>query len=222
MLLSICGMPRSGSTFSFNIARELLARRGSIYFEPTEEIERVIAQSQADSTIIKNHNVSESGIELLKTGAMKGICTVREPIDAIESLMDIFGFDVDKSIYAFQLWVDSFNQFHDHVLVVPYKSIETSPTKVIIQIARHLGIMPGPIEVMRLRRKYNKKSVMKVSGELQHQAGKTTDLGFTYYDNQNFFHRRHVRQEKRVSLDQEAISYIRQRLHRMDRVYAYV
>ncbi|MDQ7978074.1 sulfotransferase domain-containing protein [Paraburkholderia sp. SARCC-3016] len=222
MLLSICGMPRSGSTFSFNIARELLASRGSIYSEPTEEIERVVAQSHADSIIIKNHNVHESGIELLKTGAMKGICTVRDPLDAIESLMDIFGFDIQQSIHAFQLWVDSFNAFHDHVLVIPYKTINASPMKVILRIARYLGVTPGPLEVLRLRRKYDKKRVMKVSNKMSQQAGSTTDLGFTYYDNENFFHRRHVRQEKRVSLDKETTAHIKQQLQRMDLVYSYL
>lgn len=222
MLLSICGMPRSGSTFSFNIARELLERRGTVYYEPTEDIERVIADSVADNVIIKNHNVNQTGIEMLKSGQMKGICTVREPLAAIESLMDIFGYDIDQSIYAFQLWIDSFNEFHRHVLVLAYQDIERKPLRSIIRIARFLDLRPSLLELVSLRNKYNKRQVMKLSNNMSQRAGATTDLGYTFYDNQNFFHRRHVRKEKNVALTAAQSDYIRSRLQHLDCALSYV
>jgi hypothetical protein len=222
MLLAICGMPRSGSTFSFNIARELLERRGSVYFEPTEDIERVVATSATDNVIIKNHNLNHAGISLLKAGRMKGICTVREPLSAIESLMDIFGFDIDQSILAFQLWIDSFNQFHEYVLVLPYVSIEQKPLRTILRIARYLGVTPSLGELLSLRKKYSRQQVMKMSNNMSQSVGATTDLGYTFYDNQNFFHRRHVRQAKNVTLTPEQSDYIRSHLQRLDCALSYV
>ena len=59
MLVSICGMPRSGSTFSFNIAREILENRGTVHFEATELTEQAINASNAQHIIIKNYRLDQ-------------------------------------------------------------------------------------------------------------------------------------------------------------------
>lgn len=215
-------MPRSGSTFSFNIAREILSQRIPTTCKVTEDIYDAITGSNTRCLIIKNHNLNEFGINLLKIDAMKGICTIRDPYEAIESTMDIFGFDIDQSIHSFQLWVDSFNQFHEMSLIISFKNIEQSPTRTVWRISKYLGFTPSPLELYKLVKKYNKKSIMKISHEIDPRDKHVTDVGFSYYNNENLFHRRHVRKEKNKSLSNAEIQHIKNSLHNLDILHTYL
>ena len=45
MIVLIAGMPRSGSTFSFNVVREILLARGSVYQESCEDVIGAVGRS---------------------------------------------------------------------------------------------------------------------------------------------------------------------------------
>ncbi|MDZ5739557.1 hypothetical protein [Pseudomonas asiatica] len=200
MLVSVCGMPRSGSTYSFNIVRELLGVRGGCDVAASLVTDQVIRDSTSKHVIIKNHDVDAYGVRLLKIEAMKGICTIRNPFEAIESWMDVFGFDLSQAIDDFRKWLFSYNNFSQSVLVVKFEDVEKSPLRVSWSIARYLGLMVGPGEIWELKKKYSKASVRQASLQLKKDAAGVLDLGFSYFDKANFFHRRHVREEKRVFL----------------------
>ena len=71
-------------------------------------------------------------------------------------------------------------------------------------------------QIVRIWWKYSKRSVKKQTDELPQQSNRTTNIGFSYYDNENFFHRSHI--NKVVSeraedvLTAESIKNIRVRL----------
>lgn len=200
MLVSVCGMPRSGSTYSFNIVREFLGARGGVDAAASHVTDQVISESTAKHVVVKNHDVDAFGTRLLDIGAMKGVCTIRNPFDAIESWMDVFGFDLSQAVDDFQKWLVSYDKFKSSVLVLRFEDIEKRPLVVSWAIARHLGFIAGPLELLALKKKYSKASVRKISHQLKSDDAGVLDIGFSYFDKTNFFHRRHVRDEKKIVL----------------------
>jgi len=200
MLIAICGMQRSGSTFSFNIARELLKVRGGVCCSAIASTAIALENVTSNNLIIKNHELDGIGNSLLRVGAIKGICTIRDPYEAIESWMEVFGFTLEQSIVDFSAWLRSFQSFQEDVLVLRFDTIQEKPLKAILKIARHLGIYPSPIELYRLWKNYKKDSVGRTSNTMSANKDKTVDIGFSYFDKETFFHRGHVRLQKSVVL----------------------
>jgi hypothetical protein len=71
MIVFIGGMPRSGSTFSFNIARDLVERDGTVYQEPDSHLLDVVDRSaQSDHIVFKAHTADDTTIRLIQAGAV--------------------------------------------------------------------------------------------------------------------------------------------------------
>ena len=58
VLALIAGMPRSGSTFSFNIAKEILKKTGLTEWITSDSTEESIVSCHSKNLLIKNHNMS--------------------------------------------------------------------------------------------------------------------------------------------------------------------
>src|SRR5436190_23198311 len=99
MIVFIAGMPRSGSTFTLNVAREILSLSGTTHQEFSHNLPEIIANSEATDHIVwKGHTADHASIRLIELGAAKVICTFRNPEDAIASSMTIFGLTLDDVI----------------------------------------------------------------------------------------------------------------------------
>lgn len=62
MLVFIFEMPRSGSTFSFNIVREMLARGGGVHSAASVETHQIIGEASARHKIVKKNDLDALGI----------------------------------------------------------------------------------------------------------------------------------------------------------------
>jgi hypothetical protein len=208
MLVLVNGMPRSGSTFAFNIAREILTRRGSATWSASDQIETAVLGSTAESIIVKSHNPSVLGMRLVQSGAMKAICTIRDPVEAIESWMEVFGFDIEQSIMVFQAWFRSYISLQKYCLVIRHSEIERNRMYVIWKIARQLGVILPPGELIFLTRKYSKVAVGAFVARLERSGRSITDVGFSYYENETFFHRNHIRDNRSCTLSDSDRKYL--------------
>ena len=84
-------MPRSGSTFSFNVAREILSARGSVYQEPREDVVEAVSRSGGtDHMLVKGHNLDAVSLALARAGGMRIIMTVHRVEDAMASWLEMF------------------------------------------------------------------------------------------------------------------------------------
>src|SRR5262245_66379173 len=79
----ISGMFRSGSTWSFNIARELLQMRfgpKGVYTLASEDARASIAaREQRRAVVMKGHVLDDFGRNLIRTAQAKVVHTVRNP-----------------------------------------------------------------------------------------------------------------------------------------------
>lgn len=193
MIVFIAGMPRSGSTFTFNIARELLERRGTVYHEPHFSILSVLERSRdANHIIVKAHSADGTTLRLLSVGAAEIICTFRKAEDAIASRMETFGLTLDRSMADMSEWVSMFRKLPASTLFIDFDEIEKHPIRTTIKIARRICRGAALTEAITIARKYSKTNVKRFADQLKKEPGKTTEIGESFYDIKTYFHRRHV------------------------------
>jgi hypothetical protein len=183
-------MVRSGSTFSFNIARELLLRSGSAATAFANSFGGMPIESSSH-LILKSHAPDKSVTDEVRGGTLACICTVRKPEDAIASFMRAFGFSLEQSISDVNGWLSWYSSVFKHVLTIEYEAIDEFPRNVISSIDKFLTNDTCVERSSVLAEKYS-KSGLKAKLDRLEQSSNTIDLGFTYYDNETFFHRRHI------------------------------
>ena len=212
MLVLIAGMPRSGSTLSFNVAKEVLKKSGSTEWITSNSTEKSILSCSSKNLLIKNHNIDNLAASLLKTDAMKVICTIRDPFEAMESWMEVFGFHFDETMEAFKKWAETFQQIKSHALLIEFNDIENNLVLVIEKISAYLGISLSSAEVSELLKKYNKNLIGSFVNNLRSNSSSVIDIGFSYYDEETFFHRNHVRNKNKMKLSQSQKEHARKLL----------
>jgi hypothetical protein len=191
MIVIIAGMPRSGSTFSFNVVRELLLARGTAAWLSDNTLPPPEEMSRTDHFILKSHNPDPHVLGLIETGEAKAICTFRKPEDAVASWATAFGFSVAESVGMVRSWLEWHAPRRRCTHNIDYEQIEGDPMLAIESIAGYLLGKVDAEEAHRLLGVYNKNSVFDRVTEMERSG--TVDIGFSYYDPKSFFHRRHVR-----------------------------
>jgi hypothetical protein len=217
MIAIIAGMQRSGSTFSFNVARELLEARGGVTVFSTDAFEEALnASKNSSNLIIKTHAPDHFTNLLLKKKAIPCICTIRKPEDAIASWMRTFEFSLEESVAAYKRWLAWHSQMSKHVLNIDYHEIERTPLLVVLKIGRYLIRDIKINEAIHIWWQFRKSAVYKRTQGLQRDTQEIADIGFSYYDKTTFFHRRHVSSLKATSanevLTQLQIALVRREL----------
>ena len=208
MIIIVGGMFRSGSTFSFNIVRELLEAKAptlSSLKTPHESITELAAGCK--HLVVKTHTPDEPSKRMIELGAIKCICTFRSPEDAITSWMNTFGFSLDESIQSFREWINWHQQLSQLTLNINYSQIENHPLLCILRIQYFLFGRMNLFEALRLNKKYNKQAIKSKYKELP-EGNDTQNIGFSHYDKQTYFHRRHI-SENTTACTEENRSIIR-------------
>lgn len=212
MLVFISGMPRSGSTFSHNVVRMALERRAkSVVSVTTEDSAPIFAQT-ADHIIAKAHGADDHLLALVRCGAVKSVCTVRRPEDAVLSWMHVFGFSLDEAIQAFSRWFSMFERISAHSLVVTLDEIERFPLLTAYRIGRHVCPDYTLVEAYQTARAMSKKRVKKIADAVENGDRQAIDIGFSRYDNTTFFHRRHISDRSQFDRRPEVTEAVRQHL----------
>jgi hypothetical protein len=193
MIVFIGGMQRSGSTYIFNIARELLERDGTVYQEANDDLVGVITHGAGwDHILLKAHTTADFLTALTRQKAVRAICSIRRIEEAIASWRDTFGFDMDTTIGHFKAWCEMYEQIRPYALTIPYPLIDANPGAAAVLVADFL--FPGVPQsvVLPLAEKYSKSNIAEISSNLDKDKANVRDIGFSFYDVRTFFHRRHV------------------------------
>ena len=196
MIVIAGGMIRSGSTFAFNVIRELLARTGKVRtFSVNHLEESEWNPSSPDHVLVKSHSPDARLLSAIANGSAPCVCTARRPEDAIASWSRAFGFPLEHGIEMVRTWRDWHDQVRDKVLTVEYKLVDENPGQAARTIAEFLKIEADPDWFDHLLQKYEKLALKNRLDALANDE-KTVDIGFSYYDKETFFHRRHISSER--------------------------
>jgi hypothetical protein len=200
MVVLCDGMPRSGSTWSFNVASKLIrlcdpARRTFGFYSDSPTVLRSAVRPRSSHLVIKAHYLDPSAYELCCSGDIKAIYTWRHPYDAIVSCVRIFGLSVDHWIDALRntlrMW--SFHEATGSACIVPYDAIIRDRSAAIYRIASWLGLQPAPDQANQLAQEVS-------SGQMRAFSQQVNTLGPSrlvrkdgyVYDRQTLLHQNHI------------------------------
>ena len=100
LIFVCCGLHSSGSTWMFNLAREICQTQG-VDFESCHRESRAKLSKDAFGTrliVVKSHTPMEDLRSLIASSGEPAVITVRDPRDAIVSYMQRFGKTFDEAI----------------------------------------------------------------------------------------------------------------------------
>jgi hypothetical protein len=194
MIVFIAGMPRSGSTFSFNVARDVLQARGSVYQKapPPNILQELARAGDTDHVLLKLHQIDETGVLLARYGAARVICTIRRPEDAVSSWMETFDCSEEDSISVVRDWLRLYVVLRPFALTISYRLLDIHPFIAARRIMRFLAPNVRLTEIWRSTRRHAKAEVKKYTDGLARDQKDVHDIGFSWYDSSTFFHRRHI------------------------------
>jgi len=181
MIVIVGGMPRSGSTFSFNIVREALAATGSVFSMATDNLSAALSGMSGEGHIvIKSHMPDEDITKLILAGAAPCVCTYRKPEEAVASWVRVFGYEVSQAAALMERWLQWHRVVAKKSLNLPFSLIEATPLTLILRIQRLVSGRARPFAAVTLRRRYGKQVVREQTAQLQ-GSETTINIGFSYY-----------------------------------------
>ena len=193
-------MPRSGSTWAFNVVLKLLQLcdpHGAIYSAYNEHQGPLL--SSLDPTwghiIIKSHILDSTSYVLCRAGAAKFVYTWRHPYDAVASMMRMFGHSFEASMGSIRssigLW--SFHRASATGIIVAYSSIIENPTDTIKRIASCLGLQARPDQVEHVANETSVEQAKRASQNFEQLApDRIIRDGCHTYDRETLLHHHHI------------------------------
>lgn len=190
MIVFIAGMQRSGSTFCFNVVREILEQSGVVYCSTSGDLSTAVESAgAADHLVLKAHSASPDLIRAVRDGRVRSIVSIRPIEEVVASCMELWGMGLDSVLDRLTAWREMYGQIGDVSLKIRFPTIDQNPEEAVRAIAAYIA---PDADTTGLSDRYAKASVAaRVRNMAPTQPG-IRDVGFSYYDERTFFHRRHV------------------------------
>ena len=191
MIVVIAGMWRSGSTFAFNVARDFLKTRGGLFQATSMNVTTAVQRSEgADYILLKSHGFDPA--ELAQQQEMRVVCTTRRIEDAFASWIETFQWEEEHTLALLRDWLQFYDVIRDKALTIPYRQVDHVPWYAAYRLGRYIAPDVTPWEAYAVARRYAKAKVKRRTDRMRADDPNTVDLGFTYFDQETLFHRRHV------------------------------
>ena len=146
MIILCTGMMRSGSTWSYNVALNIIRLSNEVIhcgYVASDKLLDSIEKTPDDAVgIFKCHDPNDTIIQKIKNGEYKNIIMIRHPLDCIASRQSFAAREpLLKSVAWIQKNVDSVYKMMGGVpsLVIRYEEMIVSPLTHIRLIAAYLG-----------------------------------------------------------------------------------
>jgi hypothetical protein len=198
-MLIICdGMPRSASTWSFNVVLNMLRSSQPIrevYGDYDEDIARFLDSIPSTAThgVVKCHKLDFHGRALALSGTAKAIYTWRDPADAVVSCMRMFDYDFERSLSAVD---SSLELYHFHrretdALILDYERIVSATIEAVRDIAVFLGLDDQADLISAVAEQTSLARAKESSESLTADRRLIRDTGLEY-DRETLLHRGHI------------------------------
>jgi hypothetical protein len=201
MLLFCDGMPRSASTWAYNVAFALL-RTGCPDADVHRSLENgsrpapEVVESPSNWEIMKCHRLNEYARDVFRSGNGRAIYTHRDFYDAIASYLVMFRVSFDL---ALKTMLDSLDVYDFHCetgnfLCVTYESVIERPRVTIRSIAEYLGLDLPDSAIARIDEAHSFRAIKELSANLKQVDGVHLVRNYiSCYDQETQWHVRHVR-----------------------------
>jgi Sulfotransferase domain len=180
----ICaGIYRSGSTWAFNVCRELgqvLAEQtgrslasGYPNLGPLDQFLEHAAEQTEGPIVVKAHLLGPVALSWINSGKAREIYTCRDPRDCVASDMKFKGHDIDAAGARVLECLRNFSTFRDsrRILLVRYEQMMADRFTAISQIASHLGFNLDERAIGRIDERTNLSTSLRTCQELKTRPG---------------------------------------------------
>jgi hypothetical protein len=167
MLLLCNGMPRSASTWSYQVAMALLRKdtppmacrpwaeypAEGVYGGYNENLYRFLCGLPASCVhaVLKCHSLDAAGLALAQLQAAKVIYTWRDLADATASYMTMFDVDFEHAIALMSSSLDLYLHHRSNgALILSYEAITQRPTESVAAIASYLNVAASQERVAQI------------------------------------------------------------------------
>ncbi len=197
MLVLCTGMPRSGSTWSFNVVRLLLARVSdavrSGYADTVGEALRINGRT-AEHVVVKCHAPDDIGRALIKQRACRTIYTYRDPLDSILSAVEAFERRFEDQLASVKASLDlmRFQVEAGGVLCLWYDELIARDRDAVQAIADYLDLTLPVDAIDDVAARLSRDSVRRLIKE-QHKSARQDVSGGATWDGGTLFSDRHMR-----------------------------
>jgi hypothetical protein len=201
MIVLCDGMPRSGSTWAFNVCLHLVRLRwpgANVYCGYRRWVGAYLNEIGPDHqhAILKTHRLDAEGMALSLTGGVRSIHTYRDPYDAVFSFVQMFNATFETALEALRraLATRMFHRAYDNALMIPYHRVRRAPKRTIREIGDYLGVELGPVEVSLIHGETAFQKVKEWSSTIGDDPKRpVVRLDEMAFDPVTSFHRNHIR-----------------------------
>ena len=204
MFVSCTGMARSGSTWSFNVCRELLEATGEPliagYYGEAEALDAFIESRGLEvfpgHVLLKLHQPAEQLLGMICEGRVRNVFTLRDPRDCVRSRMAFEGRPFEDALMGVAGNLIMYNLFVGvtDTLFVRYEEMTVDPATEVRRLAGHLGLAPDEGEVSRIVAATDLEAARrKVAGLDQRRDAGMMEIGGRRIDAETCLQMGHIR-----------------------------
>lgn len=197
MLIFCLGLPRSGSTWLFNVVRGLLSESYddfTAFFAETGEQFTERCPPSARNLLIKAHSVDDLLARTLDLAGVVPIITWRDPRDVVASMNEIGLGDpgsLARTVSGIGATIVGYRNTHPQALVLNYEDQFTEEAETIRRIAKRLGLSPSPARVKELYKTLSHAGLRDKIDRWSSGLGKKSDF-ITDVDLSTHWHKNHL------------------------------
>src|SRR5947209_82518 len=203
MLVLCNGMPRTASTWSFNVTKAILRAcfpGEGLQAGPSEAPVRFLksANPEARHIVIKCHGLTPLARTLVRTRAAKVVFTTRDLADAVASAMAAFGDSFDRVVDVVMmptLGLPAFHRESGNSVIVRYEEIVNRPQCAIRRIGEYLAgdkVTPRMVEEVAARTCFERMRERVEEINTIAEPGRLVDTGTNLYDPETMLFRHHM------------------------------
>jgi len=200
-LIVLCtGMPRSASTWSFNVCVRLISRvhpDARMYTGFDDALTALMQglDSEYDHLVLKCHRLDPLGRNLMKLGAARAVYTHRDPEDAIASYMVMFDRSFDEALAAIldSVALYSFHRQCGNCSLISYETIVREPFDAVARVQSYLGLETPPDVIRTIATETSMEAMRHLADRVGEDPNSVVYLGNLKYDRHTLLHRNHVR-----------------------------
>ena len=202
------GMQRSGSTWSYNVARLLLQHAFGEdkiemgYVGEGEALDSAIDQFPKGDKILllKFHQATAATLDLTSSGDARTIFTYREPLNAIASGIDFSKTPLPHIVTSIDRSLQDMMKWHalSHAVVIPFEDITQKPISAIREIANALDLSVNDEVIRQVAAQTSYEALKQQVDKISEQPiQKLIQTSTSAYDPQTLLHIGHFPQGQR-------------------------
>lgn len=196
MIVLNFGIPRSGTTWVYNVVRHILERfdRGytTVNANKPKEVDQALAEHDEQLHLLMHfHDLTQKSLDCALQPKTISICNYRDPRDVVVSQMNLhdatFEIAIKMTDAAFMNLKIALNI--PHLILIPYPFIQDHPASIIFQIGVKMEVILTPNCIDRIIAATDIEKHKKIMAEVRRavSASDTTGLQKTFTGNRMIY-----------------------------------